>query len=112
MSADSRRRILIANSDGVLVDDDQVRTRFMVQAVAVGDTGMQTGYEAPGRTVGFELYDEIDVEEIGRTAARRALDMLKARPAPSGKIPVVLKKGAGGVLCHAAGGPGPPASLV
>src|SRR5438067_5152138 len=112
LSADSRRRILIANSDGVLVEDDQVRTRFMVQAVAVGDTGMQTGFEAPGRTIGYELYDEIDVEEIGRTAARRALDMLKARPAPSGKIPVVLKKGAGGVLFHEACGHGLEADLV
>jgi TldD protein len=112
LTADSRRQILIANSDGVLVEDDQVRTRFMVQCVAVGDTGMQTGYEGPGRTVGFELYDEIDVEDVARTAARRALDMLKARPAPSGKIPVVLKKGAGGVLFHEACGHGLEADLV
>src|SRR5438876_215695 len=79
---DSRRRILVANSDGLLVEDDQVRTRFFVECVAVGDTGMQVGYEAPGRTVGFEFYDEVDVEEIARVAARRALEMLKARPAP------------------------------
>jgi len=112
LTADSRRRILIANSDGVLVEDDQVRTRFMVQCVAVGDTGMQTGYEGPGRTIGFELYDEIDVEDVARTAARRSLDMLKARPAPSGKLPVVLKKGAGGVLFHEACGHGLEADLV
>jgi TldD protein len=112
LTADSRRRILIANSDGVLVEDDQVRTRFMVQCVAVGDTGMQTGYEGPGRTIGFELYDEIDVEDTARTAARRALNMLKARPAPSGKLPVVLKKGAGGVLFHEACGHGLEADLV
>jgi TldD protein len=112
LTADSRRQILIANSDGVLVEDDQVRTRFMVQCVAVGDTGMQTGYEGPGRTIGFELYDEIDVEDVARTAARRSLEMLKARPAPTGKIPVVLKKGAGGVLFHEACGHGLEADLV
>src|SRR3954471_5325994 len=112
LTADSRRQILIAYSDGVLVEDDQVRTRFMVQCVAVGDTGMQTGYEGPGRTIRFELYDEIDVEDTARTAAQRALDMLKARPAPSGKIPVVLKKGAGGVLFHEACGHGLEADLV
>ena len=60
--ADSRRRILVANSDGLLTDDDQVRTRFGVQTVAAGDTGMQTGYEAPGRTLGFEYFDEFDVD--------------------------------------------------
>jgi TldD protein len=110
--ADSRRRILVANSDGLLTGDDQVRTRFMVQCVAAGDTGMQTGFEAPGATVGFEFYDEVDVEEIARTAARRALDMLEARPAPSGTLPVVLKRGAGGVLFHEACGHGLEADLV
>src|SRR5438132_4636093 len=109
---DSRRRILVANSDGLLTTDDQVRTRFMVQCVAEADTGMQTGFEAPGRTVGFEFYDDVDVEEIGRTAARRALAMLKARPAPSGELAVVLKRGAGGVLFHEACGHGLEADLV
>ena len=64
--ADARRRVLIANSDGLLVDDDRVRTRFGVNCVAVGDTGMQTGSEAPGRTLGFEIFDEIDPEEVAQ----------------------------------------------
>jgi TldD protein len=110
--ADSRRRILVANSDGLLAEDDQVRTRFMVQCVAVGDTGAQTGMEGPGRTVGFELFDEIDPEGVAETAADRALAMLRARPAPSGKLPVVLKRGAGGVLFHEACGHGLEADLV
>ena len=110
--ADSRRRILVANSDGLLADDDQVRTRFFVSCVATGDTGMQTGFEGPGRTVGFELYDEISVEDVARTAARRAVAMLEARPAPTGKLPVVLKRGAGGVLFHEACGHGLEADLV
>jgi TldD protein len=110
--ADSRRRVLIANSDGLLVEDDRVRTRFGVSCVAVGDTGMQTGSESPGRTLGFEIFDEIDPEEVARTAANRALTMLRARPAPSGKLPVVLKRGAGGVLFHEACGHGLEADLV
>ncbi len=110
--ADSHRHILVANSDGLLTEDDQVRTRFMVQCVALGDTGMQTGMEGPGRTVGFEIFDEIDPDEVARTAARRAMTMLNARPAPSGKLPVVLKRGAGGVLFHEACGHGLEADLV
>ena len=110
--ADSRRRILVANSDGLLTGDDQVRTRFFVQCVAVADTGMQTATEAPGRTVGFELFDDIEPEEVARTSARRALTMLRARPAPTGKLPVVLKRGAGGVLFHEACGHGLEADLV
>ena len=110
--ADGRRRILVANTDGLLAEDDQVRTRFMVQCVAVGDTGMQTGTEGPGRTMGFELFDLIDPEQIARTAADRALTMLRARPAPSGKMSVVLKRGAGGVLFHEACGHGLEYDLV
>jgi TldD protein len=83
-----------------------------VQCVAVADTGLQTGMEAPGRTVGFELFDEIEPEEVARISARRALTMLRARPAPSGKLPVVLKHGAGGVLFHEACGHGLEADLV
>ena len=110
--ADGRRRILVANSDGLLAEDDQVRTRFMVSAVASGDSGLQTGYEGPGHTVGFELFDDVNPEDVARTAARRALRMLDARPAPSGKLPVVLRQGAGGVLFHEACGHGLEADLV
>ncbi|MHB1784339.1 MAG: PmbA/TldA family metallopeptidase, partial [Acidimicrobiales bacterium] len=54
---DSRRRILVASSEGLLASDDQVRTRFSVVCVASGDSGMQTGYESRAHTVGFELFD-------------------------------------------------------
>lgn len=109
---DSRRRILVANSDGVLACDDQVRTRFSVSCVAAGDTGMQTGRESVGATVGFELFDRQEVEELARSAARRAITKLAARPAPSGVLPVVLARGSGGVLFHEACGHGLEADLV
>ena len=78
--ADGRRRILVANSDGVLAEDDQVRTRFTVQAVAAGDTGMQTGYESIGHTIGWELFDRVDVEEHARKVAQQALTKLVYPP--------------------------------
>jgi len=109
---DGRRRILVANSDGVLSEDEVTRTRLFVQCVAMGDGGLQTGMEAPGRTRGFELFDEFDATETARVAARRALTNLEARPAPSGRWPVVLKRGAGGVLFHEACGHGLEADLV
>ena len=103
---DSRRRILVANSDGLVAEDDQVRTRFSVSCVATGDTGMQTGYESKAATVGFEMFDRVSVEDVARQAARRALVKLSARPAPSGVLPVVLKGGSGGILFHEACGHG------
>jgi TldD protein len=109
---DSRRRILIANSDGLLADDDQVKTLFALQCVATGDTGMQTGYESIGHTIGWELFDRVDVEEHARKVARKALTKLNARPAPSGTMPVVIGPGSGGVLFHEACGHGLEADLV
>jgi TldD protein len=109
---DSRKRILVANTDGVLAEDDQVRTLFRVNVVARGDAGMQTGYESVGHTIGFELFDRIDVERVAAEAARRALVKLNARPAPSGSLPVVIKAGSGGVLFHEACGHGLEADLV
>ncbi len=44
-----------------------------VPVVANGDTGMQTGGEAVGSTMGFEMFDRYDVEELARSAAERAL---------------------------------------
>ena len=104
--ADSARRIQVANSDGLLAEDEVVRTNFAVSAVAVGDTGMQTGYESVSRTMGFELFDEVDVEEVAAKAASRALTKLSARPAPSGLVPVVIAAGRGAVLFHEACGHG------
>ena len=102
----SVRRVLIANSDGLLAGDEQARTRFSVSCVAVGDSGLQTGFESAARTLGFELFDEISVEELARMAAERALAKLEARPAPSGELPVVLAGGSGGILFHEACGHG------
>lgn len=109
---DNRRRILVANSDGLIVEDDTVRTFFAVSCVATGDTGMQTGRESVGHTIGFELFDMYDVDQLARNAADRALTKLAARPAPSGQMPVVIGSGGGGVLFHEACGHGLEADLV
>jgi len=110
--SDGRRRILVANSDGLLVEDDTTRTFFAVSCVATGDTGMQTGRQSIGHTVGFELFDMYDVDQLARDAAERAIVKLAARPAPSGQMPVVIGSGGGGVLFHEACGHGLEADLV
>ena len=108
----SRRRMLVANSDGLLTGDDQVRTVFSVGAVATGDTGMQTGRKTIGHTIGWELFDRIDVDDFAAEAAQQALTKLRARPAPSGQLPVVIGAGSGGVLFHEACGHGLEKDLV
>ena len=110
--SDSTRRILVANSDGVFASDEQVRSIFRVSVVANADTGMQTGYDSLGHTVGFELFEDESVADLAERAARQAVTKLRARPAPSGAMPVVIKQGSGGVLFHEACGHGLEADLV
>lgn len=114
---DSRKRVLIANSDGLLARDDVVRILSRISVVASGDTGMQTGFQSLGHTIGWELFDPehdayVDVEGLARDAARQATTKLRARPAPSGAMPVVIKNGTGGVLFHEACGHGLEADHV
>lgn len=110
--ADSKRNILVANSEGLLATDTQVYTNFAVTCVAQGDTGLQTGYESAGLSVGYELFDRYEVEDMAQKAANRALTKLEARPAPSGTHVVVIGPGSGGVLFHEACGHGLEVDLV
>ncbi len=51
-----------------------------ISVVANGDAGMQTGFQSTGHTFGFEMFDQIDVEELARDAARQALVKLGRPP--------------------------------
>jgi TldD protein len=104
--ADVRQKVLIASTDGRLVEDDRTRVRFAVQVVAARAGEIATGFEAPGHSGGFELLDARPPVELGSEAAAKALRMLDARPSPAGEFPVVLAPGTGGVLIHEACGHG------
>lgn len=109
---DVTQRVTIANSDGVYVEDERIRSRLSVNAVAAEGQVIQTGYESAGGTQGLELFDEEKPVELGRRAARRALLMLNARKAPAGRMPVVLAGDAGGTMIHEACGHGLEADLA
>src|SRR6266540_1154568 len=109
---DARQHVLIANSEGFVTEEDRVRTRFAVQVVAARDGVVQTGFDGPGRSSGYELLDQFPPEEVARRAATRAVAMLDSRPAPAGQMPVVIAAGNGGVLFHESSGHGMEADLV
>jgi len=109
---DSHRRILVANSDGVLVEDEQVRTAFSVACVASREGEVTTGDTGAGRSGGSAPMGADEAAAMARRAARQAVAKLGARPAPSGALPVVFGAGGGGVLLHEACGHGLEADLV
>lgn len=102
---DVDQRVLIANSNGLFTEDRRVRTRILGQAIASNGTENQVGYEAPGRHMGFEVFERaIDVEAIGREAAQTAVKMLHAKACPAGKMAVAIDNAFGGVIFHEACG--------
>src|SRR5699024_4972831 len=45
---DEEQNVLIANTEGLLAEDQRIRTRLSVQAVATKDGEMQIGFYGPG----------------------------------------------------------------
>jgi TldD protein len=109
--AEGRRRISVFNSEGLQTADDRTRVRLGVQVVARKDGTVETGFETLGEHRGFELL-EGDPARIADQAARKAITLLGADPAPAGELTVVVGKGFGGVLFHEMTGHGLEADAV
>ena len=109
---ETRQRVWVAGSRGALAADDRTRVMFGVTVMAQRDGVIQTGHDTLAHHGGFELLNETAVTGLASDAARRALVLLGGRPAPAGRMPVVLGNGFGGVLFHEACGHGLEADYV
>lgn len=102
---DTEQDVIIANSEGLYVEDTRVRTRFICNAVATDGQEKQQGYEGPGAMMGYELFTaRVDVAKVSREAAEIARQMLHAPKCPADVMPVVIDNGFGGVIFHEACG--------
>jgi TldD protein len=106
------QRVVTANTAGQSSMEERVSTVFLVHVVVRKDDTIQTGYEPVAEARGFEMLSKDRVEEIASRAAKRAVDLLYARPAPSGTMTVVLSSSAGGTMIHEAVGHGLEADLA
>jgi len=104
--------VCIGTSEGRLAEDSRLYTLAIVHVVASEGDVIQTAYEPVGGLIGFELFDDHPLEEVGLRAAKRALMMLQAPRAPGGRMPVVISSEAGGTMIHEAIGHGLEADLV
>lgn len=98
------QQIEIFNSEGLHTDDTRHYIRASLTAYASDGSEQATGSWNNGGLKGWEIKDEIDAERTGREAARQALVNLRAKACPSGRMPVVLGNGFGGVIFHEACG--------
>lgn len=101
---DTTSEICIYNSDGLIASDKRVRSRFTVNAIASKDNLKESSHFTVGGKVGFEIFDDIDMLKMANETSTTAVNLLSAKPCPSGQMPVIIDNGFGGVIFHEACG--------
>ena len=103
---DEAGAILIADSNGRIVEDLQPMTRLYLSCVAEQDGKKETnGYNVAGRAdIGFYSPERLD--RMVKEAVSRTVVLFDAVTPPAGEMPVVLGAGASGILLHEAIGHG------
>ena len=100
----AEQSVELFNSEGLHTRDTRNYIRVGLSAIASDGGEQVTGGWNDGGLTGWELRDDLDPEKTGREAARQALINLSAKPCPSGRMPVVIGPGFGGVIFHEACG--------
>lgn len=106
------QRVWVANSEGVFAGDTRSRVAVAITVIAQREGLIQTGRETVARLGGFAALREEDIVAATLQAADKAVVMLGAGPSPSGRMPVILANGFGGVLFHEACGHGLEADFI
>ena len=104
--ASNHRFVAVFNSKGKWFQRDSEFARLVYSVVTLDANGMETGFEGPGcqRDISYFKSGKAEARKVARKAAETALMNLTAKECPSGKMPVVIGNGWGGVLFHEACG--------
>ncbi len=106
------QNIMVANSEGLWKEDTRVRSRLGISSIASKNGEMQSGFFGPGASKGYEFFENLDIDHYAKEASRIAVTMVNAKYCPSGRMPVIIDNGFGGVIFHEACGHGLEASSV
>ena len=106
------QNIMVANSEGLWKEDTRVRSRLGISSIASKNGEMQSGFYGPGASKGYEFFENLDIDYYAKEASRIAVTMVNAKYCPSGRMPVIIDNGFGGVIFHEACGHGLEASSV
>ncbi|WXG46123.1 MAG: TldD/PmbA family protein [Candidatus Atabeyarchaeum deiterrae] len=96
--------VFIANSSGTNVRKEIARVRAGANVYAAENGVRERGFEVVGGTGGYEVVQSESAHRLGEIAAEKAVKLLDAKAAPSGKFTVVLDPRLVGVFAHEAFG--------
>ena len=100
--SDSAQKIIIATSDGTLIQQSWVDMEMRFAATARNGETVQTGRETTGSRKAFE--DLTNLDEQVRSAAQRAVDALSLPPVKGNTYTVVIDPILAGLFVHEAFG--------
>ena len=100
--ADGELNEIFMNSEGSEIQMKTSRLRMALNASATDGEIIQFGHGSLGGVKGFELISDADIKEFGRNIGEKAVRLLDAEAAPSGKFPVIADPELTGVLIHEA----------
>lgn len=99
--ANNHRFVAVFNSKGKWFKRDSEFGRLMYMVVAADQSGFETGFSGPGAQQDISYFHRVvNPVDTAKEAVRVALQNLGAAECPSGKMPVIIGNGWGGVLFH------------
>ncbi len=99
-----KQNVQIFDSEGLYMEDFRPYCRIASTAIAKDGSDQATGSWSPGVRGGYEFIEGLDMDWIADYTAKQAVTVLRAKPCPAGKMPVVIDNGFGGVIFHEACG--------
>ncbi len=103
---DESSHILVANSDGLLVEDDQPMAMLRAYCVAMQNGKVGTGGQSLSARDGLRFFSDENIAKVAHDAADHTTMLFDAVPSPVGELPVVMAPGISGILLHEAMGHG------
>lgn len=95
----------IFNSNGKFIPDHKEYGRLVLLSIASENGKIESRFDGPGAQGGWEFFTEkLNIEELAKNNAQKLIMMLGAKECPSGKFPVIIGNGWGGVIFHEACG--------
>jgi TldD protein len=108
MFANNLKNIEIFSAEGPVgkqFENTEERGRLIMVAAAADNGKIETYFEGPGRYAGWHWFkDVLNWKERAKDCGEKAIMMMGAKECPSGRFPVVIANGWGGVIFHEACG--------
>ncbi|MFX0096549.1 MAG: TldD/PmbA family protein [Candidatus Hodarchaeota archaeon] len=100
------------NSEGSYLKQKIPIIRLVIVAIAREGEKVQQDYFSHGVQGGYEVVSSVDEERAVKEVAEGAVQLLDAKPTPSGRFPVVLDPQMAGLIAHESFGHGLEADQV